>query len=535
MLQVSENFKSATASLVRNPRVKVEKGSNTYTQDDAIKSVEIQRIGDESKFFGYGICHRLNIKSIQISDESNFSTGNNLSVYLGFEMADGSTEYIKYPTFTVTEVNKDVDAGELSVTAYDTLDSATKYTVGELTLEAPYTVKQFLAACATLLGLEYALVNIAEDDINLNLSFSEGANFSGTETIRDALNAVAEVLQAVYYLNNENKLIFKRLDRDGDPEVTLTVSDYFTLNCKTNRRLATLCHATELGDNVSESTTEAGSTQYIRENPFWDLRDDVGTLLHDAFVNTNGLTINQFDSEWKGNLALEVGDKIKLTDRLMNNSFYSYLLNDTITFDGSLRQNSEWNYSASESETESNPTSLGEVLKQTYARVDKANQTVELMVSKTEENTESIASLLLNTESITASVQRIEDENEINRSELEEELAVLSSKVNASVTSEDVQLEIQKQLTDGIDKVTTSTGFTFNDEGLTVSKSNSEMKTTITEDGMTVYKNDEAVLTANNIGVDAVNLHATTYLIIGTNSRFEDYDGNRTGCFWIGS
>ena len=58
------------------------------------------------------------------------------------------------------------------------------------------------------------------------------------------------------------------------------------------------------------------------------------------------------------------------------------------------------------------------------------------------------------------------------------------------------------------------------------------------ENGISVYqpekiKNNEEVLTANNIGVDAKNLHATTYLIIGSNSRFEDY-GSRTGCFWIG-
>ena len=60
------------------------------------------------------------------------------------------------------------------------------------------------------------------------------------------------------------------------------------------------------------------------------------------------------------------------------------------------------------------------------------------------------------------------------------------------------------------------------------------MKTTITEDGMTVYRNDEAVLTADNQGVKAEDLHATTYLIIGANSRFEDYGTNRTGCVWIG-
>ena len=54
---------------------------------------------------------------------------------------------------------------------------------------------------------------------------------------------------------------------------------------------------------------------------------------------------------------------------------------------------------------------------------------------------------------------------------------------------------------------------------------------------MTIYRNDDEVLVADNVGVNATNLHATTYLIIGNYSRFEDYvrDGDeRTGCFWIG-
>ena len=70
--------------------------------------------------------------------------------------------------------------------------------------------------------------------------------------------------------------------------------------------------------------------------------------------------------------------------------------------------------------------------------------------------------------------------------------------------------------------------------GLTVDKANSEMKTTISDNGMTIRKNSEEVLVANNVGVNAKNLHATTYLIIGNNSRFEDYGTDRTGCFWIG-
>ena len=63
------------------------------------------------------------------------------------------------------------------------------------------------------------------------------------------------------------------------------------------------------------------------------------------------------------------------------------------------------------------------------------------------------------------------------------------------------------------------------------------MTTNIDEDGMSVYRGEEEVLTADNQGVTAYNLHARTYLIVGTSSRFEDYekDGEtRTGCFWIG-
>ena len=64
------------------------------------------------------------------------------------------------------------------------------------------------------------------------------------------------------------------------------------------------------------------------------------------------------------------------------------------------------------------------------------------------------------------------------------------------------------------------------------------MTTTITEDGMAVYRDETEVLTADNTGVYATNLHAKTFLIVGKYSRFEDYINQdnepRTGCFWLG-
>ena len=137
--------------------------------------------------------------------------------------------------------------------------------------------------------------------------------------------------------------------------------------------------------------------------------------------------------------------------------------------------------------------------------------------------------------SISAEVKQVKDDFNNNIEVVNEDIQTLTQKVNATMTAEDVKLQIQSELNNGVTKVKTTTGFTFDDEGLTVSKSGSEMTTQITEDGMTVFRDNTAILTANNVGVDAVNLHATTYLIVGTHSRFEDYGENRTGCFWIGS
>jgi hypothetical protein len=129
----------------------------------------------------------------------------------------------------------------------------------------------------------------------------------------------------------------------------------------------------------------------------------------------------------------------------------------------------------------------------------------------------------MDTDSINASV-----------SNLDSNVSALSREVSAKMSAEDVSISIQTAMSEGVERVTTTTGFTFNEEGLHINKSNTEITTSITEDGMKVYRNNDEVLTADNLGVKAEDLHATTFLIIGTNSRLENYNDNRTGCFWIG-
>ena len=528
MITAETCFRDLNNSPVRHIRGRVElyEGSTllkTFRHTDLLKSLTVERVGDSSKFFGFGVVHKLNVHIIDKNRELNITTANTLDVAFGV----GSDFIYPFPFFKVSEVHRDENTNELSITAYDALYQANNHTIKDLNLPIIYTLGGFANNCAALLGVP---LNTLPD--GFDIEYPGGANFEGTETVREGLDALAEATQTIYYLNNELALTFKRLDIEGEAAKAITKDRYFTLQSKTNRRLAAICSATELGDNVSAALEVSGTTQYIRDNPFWELRDDITTLVNNALAKVGGLTINQFTCEWRGNFLLEVGDKITLTTK-DNDVVAAYLLDDTITYDGAFKEKTQWNYTEDESQSESNPTSLGETIKQTYARVDKANKEISLLASETRNNTENISNLMMNTESIAASVREVDKRTSESLDSMNSDVLSLTKSVEARMTAEDVQIKIQSELENGVGKVITATGFTFNEEGLTVSKTGSEMETQITEDGMTVSKNGSVVLTANNVGVDAVNLHATTYLIIGQNSRFEDYNG-RTGCFWIG-
>ena len=564
MIYIPDTHAQKINSPVRRILAKVEllnsssTNVNTFKYNDSLVSFSIDRVGEEGKFFGFGICQKINVKLRDVKRVLNITTDNYMKISVT-ALADTDENYIyPYPNFYVTESRRDENTNGLSITAYDALYGASKHIVSELELVAPYTVREFAAACASLLGLSFDVVGVSDTETCFDTSYSSGANFEGTETIRDALNAVAEATQTIYYINSNETLIFKRVDVNGLPALVIDKSRYFSLDSKTNRRLATICHVTELGDNVSASLAQNGSTQYIRDNPFWELRDDINILVDNALAVVGGLTINQFDCSWRGDYSLEIGDKISLvtkdTETLVNEDneilvtesnetlvtesnegIYSYLLNDTISYDGGLSEKTKWNYGDSEEEIVSNPTTIGEALKQTYARVDKVNKQIDLFATEIEENKEQTANLRINIDNVSVAVKQIENNTNDSLSLVNEDIQTLTSQVNAAMTAEEVRVEIQSELKNGVSKVETSTGFTFNEEGLSVSKSGSEMTTQITEDGMTVYRDSTPVLTANNSGVDAVNLHATTYLIVGNNSRFEDYGEDRTGCFWIGS
>lgn len=537
MITANENIKGMINSPVRKITAKVElyEGStlvDTFSYNDKLMNFTVERVCEEGKFFGFGICQHAQVQVLDVNREIDY-INTKYSMKISYGVNGVYTQ--AHPTFYITQSRRDEKTNELVIYGYDLIYPASAHNVSEISIETPYTLEAFAAKVAEKLKSTAIFRRLGEAETNRTTTYPTGANFDGSESLREALDDIAEATQTIYYVDNEDNIVFKRLDKDAAPDLTISKADYIELDTKDGKRLATIISATELGDNYSASTPTTGSTQYVRDNAFWDIREDVATLVDNALAAVGGLSIRQFGCEWRGNFLLEPGDKIEIIAK-DDSSIITYLLDDVIEYNGSLSETSQWSFNEDDAESASNPTSLGDVLKSTYAKVDKVNKQIDIIASETDALNQSVGSLMVNTESINATVRSMKTTTQDSLNNINENISTLTQQVNASMSAEDIKFEIQKEINEtGANKVITTTGFTFNEEGLTISKSGSEMTTLITEDGMRVYRDNNEVLTADNVGVKATNLHATTFLIIGGTSRFEDYDGGaRTGCFWVG-
>ena len=96
--------------------------------------------------------------------------------------------------------------------------------------------------------------------------------------------------------------------------------------------------------------------------------------------------------------------------------------------------------------------------------------------------------------------------------------------------------DLKDQVDQGVDHVDSRDGCYFGPGGMEISRTDAETATKIDFSGVRVVQVDsgETLLSAQGDSVTAKNLHATTYLIIGENSRIEDIDDTSSGLFWIG-
>lgn len=533
-MRVNQTHSSMLISPMRTIVGKVEhyKGStllNTFKHTDALSNFKVSRTAAK-KFFGFGVAQEVELKLVDKNRAITVNEGDMLDVI--FEV--DSVAFYPYPYFFVSKVTRDENTNQLTIKAGDNILTNASKSIDEVKLTPPYTIRALAEACAEAIGCESVRWVNAGTSYNATI---DALNVESADSIRSVLDDIAEATQTIYY-QDADEIIFKRLDVNGNAALTVSKSDYFTLSAKTPCVLNAVASVTELGDNVIASRNNNEYTQYIRDNAIWTLRNDIVTQLDNALAAVGGLTIYPFNCKWRGNYLLEIGDKINLVTK-NNDTITAYLLEEQTTYNGGLNSTMSWEYEKDNGGF-NNPSTLGEAVYETYAKVDKVNKQIDLVVSESSKNSEEVAAMKeqvsqisMTTESVSTTVSSLEQQVGNNQ----DDIISIKKEVEMMVTDEDLTIAISSELANGVNQVTTATGYTFNADGLTIERSDSEITTTITQDGMSIKRGDDLVLTANNEGVSAEDLHATTYLIIGENSRFEDYkDGNkkRTGCFWIG-
>lgn len=102
--------------------------------------------------------------------------------------------------------------------------------------------------------------------------------------------------------------------------------------------------------------------------------------------------------------------------------------------------------------------------------------------------------------------------------------------------ADQLSISIQSIEDNGVEKVKTQMGYTFNDSGLRISRDGQIISNLLDNTGMYVTRSQDVVLKANASGVEATDVTVNNYLCMGKYSRFEDYnngtDGKRTACFY---
>ena len=533
MVSISNELKTAFASDSRRLKGKVELFNNStstlITSQDKLKSIQVSRYSNE-KVFGFALCQKATIEIIDENHDIEVAEGQKVKISIGAKVASG-VDYVGYCDFFIDRYSRDEVSHLLKIEAFDRIEELSRLRTSLFNFSFPMALEEIISRIQDSINIEIIYDNNLP---NLNITFEkEQVNIEGTESVRSFIEAICELTGTICYINQSNQLVLKKIAGDTVNE-TIDRDRIFDFSQSEGNTITGLISATELGNNLSVGSTD-GYQYIIRENPFLTNDQDLCIIcLNNLLTSINGFTFNPYELKWRGSPDLEAGDRVKIQKK--DGTYLETLyLGEELTYNGGLISNANWAYI--QEEEPSNPSNLGDILKQTYARVDKVNKQIDIAVAGKDEIEDKIAKLQLTTDGINATVSSNKAEADDRFNSVNDNLNALAKSVSATMTQDQINILIQQQLANSVDSVKTATGFTFNADGLTIEKSGNEMKTQIDEDGMTIFKDNQEVLTVNNTGVDAYNLKATTYLIIGNETRFEKFNhktrGTGVGCFWL--
>lgn len=373
----TNNFKNNMVSFGREFDYKITYNNQTLPMED-IKSINYCVRGNLLK---------TTMKELKLDSKTLLSRGTTINYQIGLKVGN-SFEYLDMGNYIVEKVEEQKDSKSYLLTCYDKM-LLTMVDYEDLSLTFPITIRDYIDAICTELGITFA--NSSDTFINYNqelatdLYLDENKNKLGY-TYRDVLDDIAEVTGSMICINNDDELEIRYLNTTNDTIDENYFNDVNVVIGKKYGPINSLVFSRTGEDNIyrkdDTSITQNGLCELkITDNQILN-DNDRGNYIDDLFDYLKGLYyyINDFDS--RGIVYYELGDVYTIS--INSTTYKCILLNDEINVSGSLKE-TIYTEEPDTSETEyKKADTTDKKINQTSLIVDKQEQTITGLVSKTE-------------------------------------------------------------------------------------------------------------------------------------------------------
>lgn len=490
------------------------------------------------------------LKSVmkQLDLDSNVDIPLNTVINYKFGLKVGSEyEYLDFGNYVIYSSEKQEDTRSYKIVCYDKMLYAMK-NYEKFTDEYPMSINDYTDKLCQHLGLVFKNKNdnYANKDkiIENELYLSDDGEDIGY-TYRDVFDELAQVTASTIVINEETDEVEIRYINDTNDIIDEEYLKDTNINFGEKYGVVNSIVLSRAGDSDSvylrdeESVETNGLCEIkISENQIMNFNNR-SDFLPDILAKLNGLEYFTNDYESYGVTYYNVCDRYNV--KIGDNTYSCVMFNDEAKITKGLSETiycdmpdgSETEYSKSDT--------TDRRINQTYLIVNKQEGIIEGVVSETKDLKDTVDS------------NYTELRNNFNNYAPNSSLETLTNEVRQITTSGYTKTEVNQIVSGiGVDGVkvtyvTTEQGI-FDNNGLTIDRTNSPTKGRFNEDGLRVIlklangEDGDVVLEAiynqktKQSEVNASNLRAKNFLLLDNISRFQNYmDGNqiKTGCFWI--
>lgn len=377
--------------------------NNQIVDDDDLYSVKLWYNSDILKSA---------MKVLEFDYNSNISLNTEVNYKYGIKI-NSEYEYVDYGTYLVFKSEYQEDTKLYHITCYDKMLLSMKNyddVMKNVIITYPITIRNYINIIANAIGLDFK--NINDNFSNYNKTIPRELYKGLGYTVRDVLDELSQVTASTICISNDDKIEVRYITETNDTiDETLFRDVNVTFGKKYGPVNSIVLSRSGESDNVyeqdSESIAKNGLTEIkIIDNQIMNFNDRAD-YLQDILTRLNGLEyyINDFSSP--GITYLDLCDRY--TVKIGENTYSCIMLNDEVKITQGLEENI---YTEMPKLTETDYTKADKTdrrINQTYLLVDKQNQEITALASKTDNLETKTAQLRLDVDTIEGQISDIAD------------------------------------------------------------------------------------------------------------------------------